>query len=90
MDGRPISAEHFRYIMLHKPAGFLSNPDPRAGYPDWQELVKVPERLYAVGRLDVDSEGLLLLTNDGGPGQSLDASALRASQDLPRTGRRFP
>ncbi len=66
VDGRPIAAEHFRYIMLHKPAGYLSNPDPRAGYPDWQELVKVPERLYAVGRLDVDSEGLLLLTNDGG------------------------
>ena len=65
VDGRPIAAEHYRYIILHKPAGYLSNPDPRAGYPDWQELVKVPERLYAVGRLDVDSEGLLLLTNDG-------------------------
>ncbi len=66
VDGRPIAAEHYRYIMLHKPAGYLSNPDRRAEYPDWQELVKVPERLYAVGRLDVDSEGLLLLTNDGG------------------------
>ena len=65
VDGQPIAAEHHRYIMLHKPAGYLSGPDPRAGYPSWEELVKVPERLYAVGRLDQDSEGLLLLTNDG-------------------------
>jgi 23S rRNA pseudouridine2605 synthase len=65
VDGSPIGAESYRYIMLHKPAGYLSHPDPRAGYPSWQELVKVPERLFAVGRLDVDSEGLLLLTNDG-------------------------
>ncbi|HEX9117154.1 MAG TPA: pseudouridine synthase, partial [Anaerolineae bacterium] len=65
VDGRPLVAEHFRYIMLHKPAGYLSGVDPRAGYPSWQELVKVPERLFAVGRLDHDSEGLLLLTNDG-------------------------
>jgi CMP/dCMP kinase len=66
VDGQPIAREHYRYIVLHKPAGYLSHPDPRAGYPDWSELVKAPERLYAVGRLDVDSEGLLLLTNDGG------------------------
>lgn len=65
VDGRPIAIERPRYIMLHKPAGYLSGPDPRAGYPSWLDLVKVPERLYAVGRLDQDSEGLLLLTNDG-------------------------
>jgi cytidylate kinase len=65
VDGKPIGVEAKRYVMLHKPAGYLSSPDPRAGYPSWQELVKVPERLYAVGRLDQDSEGLLLLTNDG-------------------------
>ena len=65
VDGRPIKAERYRYVMLHKPAGYLSHPDPRAGYPSWQELVQVPERLFPVGRLDVDSEGLLLLTNDG-------------------------
>lgn len=65
VDGKPLGAEPLRYVMLHKPAGYLSGPDPRAGYPSWQELVKTPERLYAVGRLDQDSEGLLLLTNDG-------------------------
>ena len=65
VDGKPLAAERRRYVMLHKPAGYLSGPDPRAGYPSWHELVKVSERLYAVGRLDQDSEGLLLLTNDG-------------------------
>jgi cytidylate kinase len=65
VDGQPITAERHRYIILHKPAGYLSGPDARAEYPSWEALVKVPERLYAVGRLDQDSEGLLLLTNDG-------------------------
>ena len=65
VDGQPIAAEQHRYIILNKPAGYLSGPDPRAEYPSWEALVKVPERLYAVGRLDQDSEGLLLLTNDG-------------------------
>ena len=65
VDGQPVKAERLRYIVLHKPAGYLSGPDVRAGYPSWQDLVNAPQRLYAVGRLDLDSEGLLLLTNDG-------------------------
>ena len=65
VDGKHIQFERLRYIVLHKPFGILSGSDPKAGYPSWEEIVKVPERLYAVGRLDHDSEGLLLLTNDG-------------------------
>ncbi len=65
VDGRPLAQEPYRYIMFHKPAGVLSHPDPRARAPSWQDLVQVPERLFPVGRLDEDSEGLLLLTNDG-------------------------
>ncbi len=65
VDGKPIRLEGLRYVMLHKPQGVLSGTDPKAEYPSWETLVKVPERLYAVGRLDQDSEGLLLLTNDG-------------------------
>jgi cytidylate kinase len=65
VDGLPVAAERHRYVILNKPAGYLSGPDPRAEFPSWEALVKVPERLYAVGRLDQDSEGLLLLTNDG-------------------------
>lgn len=66
VDGNPIPrAEPFRYIALHKPSGVLSTvktPDPR---PTVRDLVNVPGRLYPVGRLDVDSEGLILMTNDG-------------------------
>ena len=65
VDGRPVVGERHRYIMLNKPTGYLSGADRRAAYPSWQTLVKAPERLFAVGRLDQDSEGLLLLTNDG-------------------------
>lgn len=65
VDGQPIKRDRPRYVILHKPAGYLSGEDPRAEYPSWHALVQTPERLYAVGRLDQDSEGLLLLTNDG-------------------------
>jgi cytidylate kinase len=65
VDGEPLAGQRLRYIILHKPAGYLSGRDPRAGYPSGLDLVSVSERLYAVGRLDQDSEGLLLLTNDG-------------------------
>jgi 23S rRNA pseudouridine2605 synthase len=66
VDGKPLqAAEPFVYIALNKPRGVLSavtTPDPR---PTVLDLVEVPERVYPVGRLDADSEGLILLTNDG-------------------------
>jgi cytidylate kinase len=71
VDGVAVHREPARYIVLHKPAGYLSNADARSGYPSWQRLVPAPERLFAVGRLDLDSEGLLLLTNDGELAQHL-------------------
>ncbi len=71
VDGVSIRRQRSRYVMLHKPDGYLSSTDPRSGYPSWEELVKVPERLFVVGRLDHDSEGLLLLTNDGELAQRL-------------------
>jgi 23S rRNA pseudouridine2605 synthase len=66
VDGVPIKApESLVYIALYKPRNVLSavsSPDPRRTVRD---LVKVPERVFPVGRLDVDSEGLILMTNDG-------------------------
>jgi 23S rRNA pseudouridine2605 synthase len=54
------------YIMLNKPAGYVSTVrDPNAERTVLDLLTQVPERVYPVGRLDVDSTGLLLLTNDG-------------------------
>lgn len=66
LDGKPIaSRESLVYIALYKPRGVLSSvksPDPR---PTLRDLVPVSEHVYPVGRLDIDSEGLILLTNDG-------------------------
>ena len=54
------------YIMLHKPRGFVSTMDDELGRKCVIDLVKdVPAKIYPVGRLDKDSEGLILLTNDG-------------------------
>jgi 23S rRNA pseudouridine2605 synthase len=66
LDGKMIKPPAaFQYIALYKPRGILSavsSPDPRQTVID---LVPVNTKLYPVGRLDVDSEGLILLTNDG-------------------------
>ncbi|MDZ7288517.1 MAG: rRNA pseudouridine synthase [candidate division KSB1 bacterium] len=53
------------YIMLNKPAGYLTTAKDEAGRQTIFELVNTPVRVFPVGRLDRDSEGLLLLTNDG-------------------------
>ena len=53
------------YLLLNKPAGVISTSDDPQGRPTVIGLVGGDRRLYPVGRLDADSEGLLLLTNDG-------------------------
>src|SRR2546429_264621 len=66
VDGKAIAPESAVYWLVHKPAGYLcTNHDP-AGRPRALDLVPhIAQRVYTVGRLDEDSEGLLLLTNDG-------------------------
>ncbi len=64
LDGRPVRPAAHVYIALHKPAGFASDRS-RARNRTIFELVDAPQRLYAAGRLDMDSSGLVLLTNDG-------------------------
>lgn len=67
VDGKPVYMEEEKYyLMYHKPAGevcTVSDPEGRATVLD--KFRDFPARLYPVGRLDYDSEGLLLLTNDG-------------------------
>lgn len=59
------SAETKEYIMLNKPVGIVSTVSDEMGRQKVIDLVKSKKRLYPVGRLDIDSEGLILLTNDG-------------------------
>jgi 23S rRNA pseudouridine2605 synthase len=67
VDGRRIkAAERLRYILLNKPAGFVTTrSDPQRRRTVIDLLGGVREYVYPVGRLDYDTEGLLLLTNDG-------------------------
>jgi 23S rRNA pseudouridine2605 synthase len=67
VDGRLISCETERvYILLHKPQGVVTTLHDPQGRPIVTDLLTgVTERVFPVGRLDYDSEGLLILTNDG-------------------------
>lgn len=66
LDGSPLpSSVENVYIMLHKPRGYVTTLSDEKGRPVVTELVDCGKRVYPVGRLDMDSEGLLLLTNDG-------------------------
>lgn len=67
VNGKTIKNESkLRYIMLHKPRGFVTTMDDELGRKCVAQLVAdVDERVYPVGRLDKESEGLLLMTNDG-------------------------
>ena len=67
VDGKRLQApERYRYILLHKPRGYITTMNDEKGRKCVAELVQdVGVRVYPVGRLDKDSEGMLLLTNDG-------------------------
>ncbi len=67
VDGKLISAEVSRvYLMLNKPKGYLTTLKETRERPIVTDLLEgVPERVFPVGRLDYDSEGLLIMTNDG-------------------------
>ncbi|HVU44856.1 MAG TPA: pseudouridine synthase [Terracidiphilus sp.] len=67
VDGKLISgAERHRYFVLNKPKGYVTTVSDPEGRPTVMEFfTKMRERLYPVGRLDYQSEGLLLVTNDG-------------------------
>ncbi len=67
LDGKPLpSKQNYVYIMLNKPRGFVTTMSDEKGRKTVADLVSgCPQRVYPVGRLDMDSEGLLILTNDG-------------------------
>ncbi|MGI8845676.1 MAG: pseudouridine synthase [Thermoleophilaceae bacterium] len=65
VDGEPVAPEPREVHALHKPAGVVSTAADTHGRRTVVELVASPRRLYPVGRLDADTTGLILLTNDG-------------------------
>ena len=65
VDGRPIEKEAVAYLLLHKPAGVVTTARDPYGRPTVVGLVPAEPRVVPVGRLDADTTGALLLTNDG-------------------------
>jgi 23S rRNA pseudouridine2605 synthase len=67
LDGNPVLVEKSKvYLLLYKPSGYMTTMKDPEGRPVVTDLLKeVRERVYPVGRLDYNTEGLLLLTNDG-------------------------
>jgi 23S rRNA pseudouridine2605 synthase len=65
LDGAPLSKQRLAYVLLHKPAGFVTTARDPQGRPTVVDLVDHPARVVPVGRLDADTTGVLLLTNDG-------------------------
>ncbi|MBI4246578.1 MAG: rRNA pseudouridine synthase [Candidatus Rokubacteria bacterium] len=81
IDGRPLpTLESPQYVLLHKPRGYVSTRHDPHGRAVVTDLVRSAARLYPVGRLDADVEGLLLLTNDG----ALTHRLLHPRYGLPR------
>jgi 23S rRNA pseudouridine2605 synthase len=83
VDGRPVSPEPREVWMLNKPAGVVSTAREPGRRPAVTDLVASKRRLYPVGRLDADSTGLILLTNDG----ELANRLTHPRYEIPRTYR---
>ena len=65
VDGQEVQRQRLRYVLLHKPAGVVTTARDPQGRPTVVELVPGEARVVPVGRLDADTTGALLLTNDG-------------------------
>jgi 23S rRNA pseudouridine2605 synthase len=65
VDGREVTGQRLAYVLLHKPAGVVTTASDPQRRPTVVELVRHEVRVVPVGRLDVDTTGALLLTNDG-------------------------
>lgn len=81
-DGETINAEKKRYVLLNKPKGFITTMDDPRGRKTVMSLVKKAcrERVYPVGRLDRETTGLLLFTNDGDMAKKLTHPRYQASK----------
>jgi 23S rRNA pseudouridine2605 synthase len=88
VDGKRVEPARPIWIVLHKPKGYVTTRRDPQGRPTVYDLLPTTYgRLFHVGRLDADTEGLLLLTNQGG---SRTASSTRATAWIASTKRRSP
>lgn len=82
VNGRRVTlAKKHYYLMLHKPKGYVTTVSDELGRKTVMDLVNIKARVYPVGRLDYDTEGLLLLTSDG----QLSNALTRPSSEVPKT-----
>jgi 23S rRNA pseudouridine2605 synthase len=84
VDGEKVVAEHVVYYVLHKPRGFVTTMSDPEGRPTIRDLLKpyeITERVFPVGRLDFNTSGVLLLTNDGAFSDGL----LHPRKSVPKT-----
>jgi 23S rRNA pseudouridine2605 synthase len=66
LDGKPLRAARKIYLLLYKPKGYVTSYKDPDGRPTVYDLLKdVPDKVFSAGRLDLDSSGLLIFTNDG-------------------------
>jgi 23S rRNA pseudouridine2605 synthase len=66
LDGKPLRSARKTYLLLYKPKGYVTTYKDPDGRPTVYDLLKdVPEKVFSAGRLDLDSSGLLVFTNDG-------------------------
>lgn len=65
VDGKPVRSQNLRYILMNKPAHVVTTLKDEEGRPTVIDLLKVHDRVVPAGRLDVNTTGALLLTNDG-------------------------
>jgi 23S rRNA pseudouridine2605 synthase len=65
VDGRAVAPQRLAYVLLHKPAGVVTTASDPQGRPTVVGLVEHEARVVPIGRLDADTTGVLLLTNDG-------------------------
>src|SRR4029079_13580314 len=65
VDGQEVERQRLRYVLLHKPAGVVTTARDPQGRPTVVELIPREPRVVPVGRLDADTTGALVLTNDG-------------------------
>ncbi|MDB4655209.1 rRNA pseudouridine synthase [Flavobacteriales bacterium] len=81
-EGKVLMGEELRYVLLNKPKGFLSTMSDEKGRKTVMDLVKkaCKERIYPVGRLDRDTTGLLLFTNDGDLAKKLTHSSSKVKK----------